>query len=171
MPRRQLFKMNLPPSELAKYNKATTRLVKRLKTKVVKKAVRDTIRPVVLQARAAAPKGKTGMLRKSIKSKVVAYRRNDFVDGIVGVSRIEAVIDGKKIKPSNYAHLVEYGTGPRSVKNAKIMTDGEQLFGTKVAGARPQPFLRPTFDSNRMAMEASVRMKLKAGIEANIGTL
>lgn len=161
-----VFKLAIKPSELAKFNRRADRIVKSTRNKVIKKAVRETMKPLVGEARSRAPRGKTGMLKKAIKLKVVTYRRNEIVDGIVGVSRIEKDFNGKKVRPSYYAHLVEYGTGPKSAKNALLMSDGEMVYGKNAKGSAPQPFLRPTFDGNKVTMESRMREKLKAGIES-----
>lgn len=167
----QIFKIRFSSSEVAKFEKAAKKLVGRTKETVIKTAVRNTMKPVLAVARAKAPMGKTGMLRKAIKLKVIAYKKNGFVDGVVGVSRIEKEINGRKVKPSKYAHLVEFGSGPKAIKKAKGLSDGETFFGLKAGGSPPQPFLRSTFDSQKASMELNVRDEIGRGIEQIAKTL
>jgi HK97 gp10 family phage protein len=152
-------------SEFQKIRKQFDRLVERTQQKVITKAVRESMKPVLAEARGRIPTGGTGMLKSATKLKVKGYKRNGFVVGIVGVSRISKIIGGKKIRPSAYAHLVEYGTKTHGPKKAKVMTNGEMFFGTRVKGTSARPFLRPTFDANKGKMERDVRVKLGQGIE------
>lgn len=158
--------MQIKPSELAKLQKQFDRLVTRTRQRVVSKAVRETMKPVLSDARSRVPQGGTGTLRQATKLKVKGYRRNGFVVGIVGVSNMSKVVNGRKVQPSKYAHLVEYGTQAHSVKKAKVMTNGSQVFGKHVRGAPARPFLRPAFDGNRKSMERDVRKRIGRGIES-----
>ncbi len=72
----------------------------RIERKIAKKALREGARPVIKEARARAPKGKTGLLKKSIR----AYTAK-----------------GAKIRigPSRdawYAHFVEFGTSKMTAR-------------------------------------------------------
>ena len=159
------FNVRIKPSEFQKIRKAFDRVVRRTQDKVVKTAVRETMKPVLSEARARAPLGENGMLKKATKLKVTGYRRNGFVVGIVGVSRISKEINGVKVQPSKYAHLVEYGTKAHGPKVKKIMSNGRMVFGKRVRGTQARPFLRPTFDGNKGNMERNVRYKIGRGIE------
>jgi len=159
------FKLNIKQSEFQKLRSAFDRVVRRTQDKVIKTAVRETMKPVLADARARAPRGATGMLRSATKLKVKGYRRNGFVVGIVGVSRIKKEINGETVQPSKYAHLVEYGTAPHGPKVKSIMSNGKMIFGKRVKGTPARPFIRPTFDSNRGSMERNVRTKIGRGIE------
>ena len=76
-------------------------------------------------------------------------------DGIVGVDK-------------EHAPHVEFGTQPHiiTVKSARVLSDGSQIFGVKVnhPGTPAQPFMRPAMDQNRT--NATEIMKRELGVVA-----
>lgn len=160
------FSMRIKPSEFQKIQKKFKSLVDRTQQKVVKKAVKETLKPVQTAVKSKAPKGESGMLKRSIRITTKGYRRNGIVVGMVGVARIAKEVNGKLVKPSMYAHLVEYGTKAHGPKTKKIMSNGKMVFGKRVRGTNARPFLRPTWDANRGSMERDVRTRVGRGIES-----
>lgn len=162
MPR--MFSAKIKPSEFQKIRRKFTKLVEKTQNKVITKAVRETMKPVLADARTKIPGGGTGMLKKATKLKVKGYRRNGIVVGIVGISRMSKEINGENVTPSKYAHLVEYGTKAHGPKKKKIMSNGKMVFGKKVKGTSARPFIRPAFDNNKAGMNRNVRLKISQGI-------
>ncbi len=118
---------------------------------------------VQASARAKAPRGKTGLLKKAIGMKAVkGTRGKTLAFAVIGArSKVEGAKGGKTVKPSKYAHLVERGTKPHSlVKRAKKADVAgwaarEKLIaaggGKKHPGATPKPFLGPALQSSKAA--------------------
>jgi HK97 gp10 family phage protein len=61
--------------------------------------------------------------------------------------------DGIVIANKRHAAPVEFGTRPHviTVKNARVLSDGKTVFGTRVnhPGTQAQPFMRPAWDQNK----------------------
>ena len=64
----------------------------------------------------------------------------------------------KKMRPSSYAHFVEFGTAPHWQPN--------RFGGTMHPGARPKPFLRPAYEQNIEKLAQAYFTQMKAEIEA-----
>ena len=81
----------------------------------VESALKDAVKPVVRDIKNNITSNglRTGALKTAIKSKV-AMRKKDYsgVYGLVGVDKAVISYDryGNKVRPSKYAHLVEFGT-------------------------------------------------------------
>jgi HK97 gp10 family phage protein len=115
---------------------------------LVKALPNDKVEPVMMEgakviadaARAKAPKGPTGNLKRSVKSK--------FLKQISNYPRSAAAAVDRKIAP--HAHLIEYGTKPRIQKTTGRYT-----------GIGPaHPFFRPAVDANRSRIYTQIRDKL-----------
>ena len=104
----------------------------------LEKAVGKACALVEREAKKKAPK-KTGDLRRSIQSKVIA-----------GVANIEGTV----FSPLEYAPYVEYGTGLFAEENGRSDVPwcyedektGELIF---TSGQKPHPYLRPALNENR----------------------
>lgn len=109
--------------EITRYNTA--------KEKEVDKIVRKYAKEIVKRAKANAPVGKTGNLKKSIRAKYFVKNHGPsatvFPRGRKGAHR----------------HLVEYGTNPRTVKNYF----GQKGVSRSVGRMPAKPFMRPAHES------------------------
>lgn len=103
-------------------DRAATYLRNKIRDKVSKKIKSKPSDPPGLQ---------TGNLKKGIKFVREPGRR------LVGVG-----------KPASHAHLLEFGTGPRFVKNYR--GKGGTVF---VGAISPRPFIVPTFEEEKDATE------------------
>jgi HK97 gp10 family phage protein len=115
-------------------------LQKRVRSNVQRKAVRRMTTLVLKSARAGLTRIRTGQLKKSLGSKVKAYR-SGIVLGIVGprkghkITVTNAAGETVNIDPVFYAHLVEFGT----------------------VHSPAYPFLRPAWDGNKQACVGIVK--------------
>ena len=108
---------DLEESQSKALDKAAAYLRDKLKAKVRNKGV----------SKPGSPPGKqTGSLIKGIK-----FVRQDAISRLVGFG-----------KPASYAHLLEFGTGPRIVKNYR----GKKGVTKDVGPMAPRPFMVPTFE-------------------------
>jgi len=90
----------------------------RIGDKVIKGAIRSASTPIVNAMKSRAPR-RTGLLAKGIRARVVGYSRNGAAAAAIGASskrvQIATRYGGKNhgqavfVRPSKYAHLVEYG--------------------------------------------------------------
>ena len=99
---------------------ALAKLEKKINKKVMKKAMRKSVAEYRKAVRKRVPK-RTGNLRKSLTTDVKMMKKV-FIKGRMYFSR-------KKGKKGYHAHLVEYGTGERVVKD---------MWGLKRRGYRTQ---------------------------------
>jgi HK97 gp10 family phage protein len=113
---------DLDKAESQKLDKAASYLRNKMREKVSKKVRSKPGDPPGLQS---------GNLKKGIKFVREPGKR------LVGVGR-----------PASHAHLLEFGTGPRYVKNYR----GKG--GVKFVGAvQPRPFMIPTFEAEKENVE------------------
>lgn len=120
-------------------------------TKLVQ-AMRYALQPLQKQVKANAPRmktnkhkdGRTGLLRKSIGLKAKKFGRGHKkkIFGLVGPKLSTMMIVGrknKKITPAKYAHLVERGAAPHTIrpKNKAILKSWQH------PGAKAKPFMKP----------------------------
>jgi len=119
-------------------------------TKVMRPAFVAGCRPIRAAARSRVPV-RFGQLKKSIGTRVKVYPRGNAIWAGVGVRLgFLSVIDGKKVDPNKYAHLVEWGTKPHILR------------GAMHPGAKASHFLRSAFDS-RQAQAFSEVARVSAG--------
>ena len=103
----------------------------------------DVIEPILLEgaetiadaARANAPRGPTGNLKRGIIAKTLKRKLDKPAPSIAAINY--------KVAP--HAHLVEFGHGGRK--------------------AGPHPFLRPAWDGNRVRVEQEIADKIRRAIE------
>lgn len=87
--------------------------------KYLRRAVSAAMRPMKAQLLANTPQGPTGNLRASVGEKVAIYESGT-VFGIVGYRR--AVSKSKQKGQKGFAsHLVEFGTGERRPRSARML--------------------------------------------------
>ena len=94
---------------------------------------------------------RTGLLHESINVRVKNYRADGIVFAAVGARRdvVGTTPEGKRIRPANYAHLVEFGT----------------------VTTRAKPFLRPALDSSRAAVFSKMSERARVGLAREIAKL
>lgn len=143
--------------------KKLSMLKKSAATKVMRKGIAAGTKVVLSGAKARLPTktkylGKrSGLLRKSLGRKTKTYRQNGVVVGVVGPRKgFAKVIDGKRVDPVKYAHLVEGGRKAVKANKAKVLSDGKQVFGTKVAAVPPHPFMRPAIDEQKAGIKQAI---------------
>jgi len=124
-------------------DKELIRKMQRLAEKTQKRIVQKAMKKGAARVRKAAKRRvpvETGLLKKSLGSKVARRKRDKVVVGIIGprTGFKKQMPDGSYRNPVRYAHLVE--------------------LGTKRAGAKP--FLRPAFEQERDGAVADIRKKL-----------
>lgn len=139
-------------------------LKKSMRNKILRKAIRQASKATTKAAKANAPVD-TGLLRKSIGSKIKTYK-SGVVVAIIGprtgyrravdrsgrrvklidVSRKSAPVDAEIRNPVNYAHLIELGT----------------------VTSAPRPFLRPALQQTQGEVAAIVGEQIVEGL-ADVG--
>jgi len=134
--------------------------------KVLRPAIRAAAAEVRKKAKAMAPRGKTGLLKKSIAS-VVRTSRAGNVYAVIGPrTGMLTVIDGKRVDPAKYGHLVEFGTQPHTISPngragaVKTLRIGQVYVAGEInhPGARAKPFLRSAFRSTPASRIISTRI-------------
>lgn len=149
-------------------------LPKSVRGEVLAEALKKAVVPIRRHTIAKAPK-RTGALKKSITAKVISYPKDGRAVALIGPDR-NYYMGGKRVKkggdkrgadkPSNYAHLVEFGhySGTSSAGFGGF-AKGTTL-RKKTAQARsfilPKPFLRPGL----MAGESAANTILAAEVES-----
>ena len=154
------------------------KLDKNIRKRVMKAAVAAGGSEILKTARKKAPK-RSGLLAKALAVKSITYRHGEQAVAVIGARRGAKLksmakirsAGGAKIKaaePSNYAHLVEFGTRahPISAKGEGFLSFlGVVTKAVMHPGAKPRPFLGPAYTSS--ISRAFKRMGAKAwqGIE------
>lgn len=161
--------------------------LKDVQVKVAVNANRRALRKaaVVIQneARRLVPV-RTGALRKSIKA-TTQREYNDRKAPYAGYVRIDrkaytaSISKQGKLKlkaepftgssegliyPRNYAHLVEFGTKPHSLRSKKH-GDSDSRPARMHPGSRPRPFMRPALDNKRAEAIEVYRREMLAEVE------
>ncbi len=158
------------------------RMEKKFQKKATRKAMRQAAKPLRKKMRSLAPKS-SGLLKVSIATKIVYYRRTQTVVAVVGA---RSEIKGKKAteiagaknrlaKPSRYVHLVESPTKPHTIApkgEGGVLAVGGNLVrkpiqhpGTK--GTRfTQRSLQATRQASITAMADSLRDSIRAEARA-----
>lgn len=153
--------------------RSTERLLEKLRTlgpkierKVVRKALSKAATPIASAMRKLAPKG-TGKtsdgrdrpnLKKTIKKTLVRANARGFA----------SIRIGPEARKAPHAHLVEFGTKPRTRKRiggkySRIKDPtAEQL---RTGAAPEQSFLRKAFKQERSRANAIIVAELRAGID------
>ena len=137
-------------SEVAR---AFKELAENLSGKELERAAMFAVEPMANEVRRMARVvGDSGALANSIIVKQVVYQKGQLIYTIIGpdvdytqqVTRTSLMPDGQMFKrseearPSNYAHLVEFGTAAHAL--SRKPNPGQH------PGARAHPFMRPAFE-------------------------
>lgn len=152
------------------------RLPGSLARKYLKKAVRESIKPMVSPLKAATPRGKTGNLRRSVTtvvrfgSKVTRGPTESFKGtaiGIVGFSRKGK----KKNQKGDHSVLVEQGSKPRFRKTAVGKRGGVKARSNFSAGhgstgkMPPRHMLRETLASKKSSVLSRLESEMAVRLE------
>lgn len=157
---------------LKELNKFLQQLPAKVETNIMRGAMRAAAKPIKEAAKANAPTGEpsesakrryrvyNGALRDSVRISTRLDRRNKQV-------KARVIVGGKSKKTGAdvyYAHIIEHGSRPHSVKKGGR---GEVTH----PGMSPQPFMRPALDSEAgNAIKAAgeyvkKRLRTKHGID------
>lgn len=112
----------------------------------IQEALKATVPQILFDARNnLTGHERTGALRESLTTKVDINKKNTGVYGLVGVNGKYSTFDnyGNKVKPSKYAHLVEFGN----------RTTSPVLFLTKAANKNQTLINKQVEEASRKAME------------------
>lgn len=138
------FSVEIDPKTMEEVSRKIKSLVSALEGKDVEDVLLAGARIIRDEAKALAPKGDTGRLKRSIKAKRGKRRGKLFSVAFCAVDF--------KIAP--HAPFVEYGTGPRKLKSGKSV------------GQMPAtPFFRPAIDTKK----GEVAQVVNAGLARLIG--
>ena len=151
-----------------------------LRNRIVRKAVTKGAR-IILKSAQSKVVERTGQLRKSLGVKVKTYRAAPFAGAntknaagttvaIIGARKgFDIEVNGKKVNPTRYAHLVEFGTRPHALGEfsklaAKVGVVGGYQHGRMHKGAEAKPFLRPAYDESKAAAMRAIVNGIKEGL-------
>ena len=125
----------------------------------------DAVEPVLLRAaqmianavRGAAPQGPTGNLRRSVVGKLLQRRGQGPASALVAIDY--------RVAP--HARVVEFGTGPRLVREKMVMFDRRTgiFYGRQVGPVPARPFFRPAAESRMGAAREQIMDELTKLIE------
>lgn len=125
-----------------------------------KQALAQSADEITEAIRTAAPQGKTGKLKKSIKQTwgggKVRYSSLSGNAGEAGDPDLSVRISAGDAK-TRYAHLVEFGTAPH--------INGGAFAGTEHPGTTAQPFFYPTWRAKRRRARARVSRAITKAIK------
>lgn len=135
----------------------------KLQRGTIREALTKAARLMTAKAKQNAPVGATGLLKKSIRQKVVTSKRGA-VTAFVGPStKVSGQVDRfgtgniQTVRPVKYAHLVEFGSAARGSYGRK---------GQKVTpGNPPKPFMRPAFESTKESAAKKYKDELVPGLQ------
>jgi HK97 gp10 family phage protein len=166
------IKLFVDKASVARVDRAFRELPTAIFNRVVGRAADAAMTPMLAAAKRKCPV-ETGVLKKSLGRKHVSYRGRGvqmvFIGPLVGFKD-----PGTGRNPANYAHLVEYGTGPHVIP---ATPGGHRIANQIVAGAihhpgaQPKPFMRPAFDENARRVVSLYRDELLQGIERETAKL
>jgi len=121
------------------FEKTLLALAKALPNEKVEPVMMEGAKVIAAAARAKAPQGPTGNLKKGVKAK--------FLRQIGNYPRSAAAAVDRKI--ARHAHIIEYGTKPRYQKSGRYTGIGPAI-----------PFFRPAVDTNKGRIQDEVITKL-----------
>ena len=142
------------------------------RNKVTRPAVREATKPIRTDMKANAPVGPTGKLKRSIKS--VFRTGKTGIYSITGPEYKTHIVDGRRVNPSNYAHLVEFGTSPHVVAARGLaLSDGGSVFGRSIAhpGTTGKGFMRRAYDMNRATANRILKTRTFEEIKKEVAKL
>jgi len=141
--------------------------VKELEAKIGRGAMREAMtkaaRLMTAKAKQNAPKGATGLLKKSIRQKATTSKKGVVTVYVGPSTKVSGQVDRfgtgdiKTVRPVKYAHLVEFGTAARGSYGRK---------GAAVSpGNPPKPFMRPAFESTKEAVGKKYKEEMIPAIQ------
>ena len=154
------------------------RLDKRVRRKVVGKALTKASKPIVRHAKGRV-NDRTGLLRLSIGTKKKSYRQGQAIIVVIGprknysagkVAKIRAAGGAAaKAEPAFYAHLVHDGTKPHEIRSVSMGGDGfrstkEGGPTTSHPGSKANPFLADAMKAKASSARGILIRELRAGI-------
>ena len=151
------------------------KLPDRMHKVVLKGGVKKALKPVVKTARSnLSGHERTGQLRKSLGSVVRVYS-SGVVAGFVGPRKgFFAIINGQRVDPENYAHLIELGhrvvTGGSVARKGKLLKKRGDT-GTVAGFVEPVPFLRDAHHRHRSTMVRALITETRTGINREVKKL
>jgi HK97 gp10 family phage protein len=130
-------------------NKNILELTKTIAPEKVEPILHEGAKVVADAARANAPVGPTGNLRRGIVDKVLQRKGQD---------KPAPAMAGIDYRIAPHAHLVEFGTAERYPKKKTVLYDKStgQFFGTHVGPMPAHPFFRPAWDDNKDRIEKQI---------------
>jgi HK97 gp10 family phage protein len=140
-------------------NKEFDALLKAVSPEKAEPILLDAAEVIRDAARDNAPQGLTGNLKRGIVAKLLRpYQGNSIRSSMAGIDY--------RIAP--HAHLVEFGTGPRTPKEKKVMYSNLTgiFYGTHAAPMPAHPFFRPAWDTQKERITNVIISKLKNNIES-----
>jgi HK97 gp10 family phage protein len=149
--------MSFEVQGLKELDQKLVELGKKSARKVMRAAVRSAGSPILKAAKGLAKRiGDSGVLARSLKSKVKAY--GGTIVAIIGPDHfaVGTGSDGRRQVPTKIAHLVEFGTRPH------VQPDRG---GVIHPGSRQQPFMRPAWDTKKNEALAVIQRRVAEGIE------
>lgn len=143
------MQMKVAVDGLETLNKQLEALPRNVSRKILAGALRKAARPIANEARATAPVGPTGNLRRSFRVRAIRARILRRRGKAAGVS-----ITNRNTASAPHAHLVEKGTGPRYTKSGRY------------TGIMPaNPFMERAANKLFPASLSIVKTELSAGIK------
>lgn len=150
-----------------------------IRANIAQKALEAACKPIVKAAKAHAPRD-TGMLRTSIGAIVRRYRNGSILTAVIGPrtnfrSKKHKALLARGIRktPALYAHLVEYGTRPRTYdQEVEVKAKDGSIHRYKRRrhhpGSKANPFLRPAFDAGKSHVLPALKAELEKRIAARM---
>lgn len=135
-------------SGLGSAQRALNALPPAIEKKVIRQAIRKSLRPVKLAVEQEAPKGETGLLADSVKIRAVKKRKRGRIALQVRIA------EGDFLGETYYAAMVEFGHALRDVPR-----------GPEVGRVPADPFMERAFDRTaKPAREEAIR-EIKLGVD------
>ena len=162
-------------ASLKMLERAMKKLPEAVFEKVCVGAARTAMTPMLNAMRRLVP-AQHGLLRKSLSKKTVKDKGNGRVLIVLGPKK------GSKdpatgANPSNYAHLVEFGTGEHVIRSRRgpkgFLKIGDRLVlgAVQHPGAREKPFMRPAFDATKYLVVQKYIATLKRRVPREVEKL
>ncbi len=132
-----------------------------MKKTVVRNALKKSLAPVLDAAKQSAPKGKTGILARSMKisTKLKPSQRK-------GKPRDRTTVTAYVGSTSRHAHLVEFGTQERTLQGPVVAPIGGGVLTVHRTGRMTaNPFLRNAWDTRRGQLLPIFSREMKVQLE------
>lgn len=178
-----------------------------MRSVILADGVKLAVKPIEVAAKRFAKRSeRTGALRASITSKVVAYKESGKAVGMVGpdrkyyskgkaVKNLGALFAKKRVRPANYAHLIEWGHviakggKTRPVYHLKLENTGgfsakgrplkrwkragvkEEATGKAGGWVHAKPFIRPAVATTLSEQGAAFFIGISAGFKKSTAKL